>query len=424
MCIKRLLIGLPVLLVWLSCNQLAPLEPRNLPPKIPGNIFPASDTTDIPIKITFIWSGGDPNDKDHVSYDFYLKADDPQPELVASELSDTLIYYDSLSYNTTYYWKVVARDESGETSSSPVWSFRTRFGQNRSPRMPANPQPENGNPSFSIENAILQWSGGDPDSFSVVVYDVYFGTKIDSLALLSDSQSDTFLALKVLNFNTRYYWKIVARDNYGLSTEGPVWHFTTEPVQLLFEDGFDSYPTNGYPASSIWTVNSSGATLFVSDSISWNNSGKSICFVDSTEQGSSFLATRLPVRSVGLLEFWWRIASSQDYYGMRLYSQTASDDHLGPQISIRQGKLQYYDANYMWQTITEIDTNQWYQIRLLVNCQQGYYQIAVNDSLMVPRATWIGSSVSSCDLLYFMTFDNRVCQRAFLDAIRFSGGSN
>jgi hypothetical protein len=31
-----------------------------------------------------------------------------------------------------------------------------------------------------------------------------------------------------MDYNTRYYWKIVAWDPYGFSTEGPVWDFTTE----------------------------------------------------------------------------------------------------------------------------------------------------------------------------------------------------
>lgn len=420
----NILIGLSIILLALSCNHLVPLEPENLPPKIPQNIYPANDTTDIQVNMIFTWTGGDPNKKDKVSFDFYLKAENPEPELIASDITDTSFQYNSLNYNTRYYWKVIARDQKGNTSSSPLWSFSTRYEQNSPPNMPNNPQPENGISSLSIEYSTLSWSGGDPDSFSTVTYDIYFGKAVDSLTQLSVSQSDTFLTVSDLNFNTQYFWKIVAKDHYGLITEGQIWSFSTESAQLIFEDNFDSYPKDGYPETSIWTINKSGADIFIADSISWNNNGKSVCFIDSTEIGNCLLATRLPTRSVGILEFCWRITSNKDVFGIRWYSQQSQNDRLGPQLSIRQGQLQYYDSSYNWQTICEIDSNTWYQIRLFYNCHQNFYKIFVNEELMVEKATWIGSTVPNLDIIYFITFENRICQRAFLDEIKFYAGSN
>ena len=109
---------------------------------------------------------------------------------------------------------------------------------------------------------------------------------------------------------------------------------------------------------------------------------------------------------------------------MRLYSQQAQDDRLGPQISIRQGELQYYDSSYNWHTICEIDSNTWYQIRLSFNCYQKCYNISVNEQLMAEKVTWTGSTIPNLDLIYFITFDNRICQRAFLDEIKFYAGSS
>jgi len=421
--VQNLIIGVLFLLIWISCNRLVPLEPQNLPPQIPENIFPANDTTDIQVNVTFIWTGGDPGKKGSINYDFYLKAEDPEPELVASGITDTSLQYNSLNYNTQYYWKVVVHDQNGESAASPVWSFLTRYKHNNPPNVPYNPQPENGVTSLSIKNSMICWSGGDPDSFSIVMYDVYFGMDTDSLNLISESQSDTFLILNNLEFNTVYFWKIIATDHYGLISQGPIWNFSTEQVNLIFEEKFDSYPTGGYPETTIWTINKSGANLFITDSISWNNNGKSVCFIDSTEEGNCFLGTRLPARSAGMLEFCWRITSKNDVFGLRMYSQQSDIDRLGPQLSIRNGQLQYYDSNYNWQTICEIDSNTWYQVQLFFNCQQEYYKIFVNEELMVDKATWTGNSVSNLDIIYFITFDNRVCQGAYLDEIKFYAGS-
>lgn len=417
-------LGLIVILLGWSCSRLIPLEPKNSSPQIPQNIFPANDTTDIQVNLNFIWTGGDPDAKDTVRYDFYLTAEHPQPELIATDLSDTSFQYNSLNYNTIYYWKVIAKDQNGSTVSSPVWSFSTRYENNNPPNLPDHPNPESGINSLSIEGLKLHWRGDDPDSFSRVSYDVFLGKQAEGLTKISESQLDTFYLMDMLEFNAKYFWKVISKDHYGLTAAGPTWNFSTEPAELLFEENFDAYPTGGYPETAIWTINKAGADLCITDSISWNANGKSVCFIDSTETGSCFLATRLPSRSAGMLEFCWRITTSSDVFGVRMYSQQSQLEQLGPQLSIREGLLQYYDDNYNWQTVCKIDSMSWYRIKLVYSCQQNYYKIFVNEILMIEKANWIGTSVSTLDIIYFMTFDNRICRGAFLDEIKFYAGTN
>jgi len=48
--------------------------------------------------------------------------------------------------------------------------------------------------------------------------------------------------LENLNPNTKYYWKVVAKDGKGGVKEGPVWSFTTASsgtVSPVFEDHFE-----------------------------------------------------------------------------------------------------------------------------------------------------------------------------------------
>jgi predicted secreted protein len=111
-----------------------------------------------------------------------------------------------------------------------VWLIRVVSGagaQNSAPNIPSNPSPVNQATDGSI-NAQLSWSGGDPDAGNIVTYDVYFGTSpTGPMAIVSHNQTGTTYAPGTLVYNTTYYWKIVATDNHGASTPGPMWDFTT-----------------------------------------------------------------------------------------------------------------------------------------------------------------------------------------------------
>ena len=98
-------------------------------------------------------------------------------------------------------------------------------GRNSPPNQPGSPSPADDATGVSI-GADLSWTGGDPDGHTVT-YDVYFGTST-SPPLVSDDQVATTYDPATMSYDTHYYWKVVATDNHGASTEGPVWGFTTE----------------------------------------------------------------------------------------------------------------------------------------------------------------------------------------------------
>ena len=93
------------------------------------------------------------------------------------------------------------------------------------PLTPYAPSPATNAVDIAI-NANLSWQGGDPDAGDTVTYDVYFGST-NPPALLATDLAIASYEPGVLEDLTTYYWKIVAEDNTGLQTEGPVWSFTT-----------------------------------------------------------------------------------------------------------------------------------------------------------------------------------------------------
>jgi uncharacterized protein (TIGR02145 family) len=96
---------------------------------------------------------------------------------------------------------------------------------NQHPYPPSSPDPENGVENQSIYHD-LYWKCSDPEG-DTLNYDVYFGTE-DTLQCVSTWQSEITYDPGLLKHNKQYFWKIVARDVHGDTTEGPLWSFITE----------------------------------------------------------------------------------------------------------------------------------------------------------------------------------------------------
>lgn len=118
-----------------------------------------------------------------------------------------------------------------------------RVGGNRAPGAPNTPSPTNGATNVPL-TPQLNWQCTDPDWFDTLYYDVYFeenDTTPD--VLVSNDQTGTSYNPGTLAMETEYYWQIVVHDNYGVTTTGPIWHFTTRGNQP------PNTPSNPNPAN-------------------------------------------------------------------------------------------------------------------------------------------------------------------------------
>ncbi len=131
-------------------------------------------------------------------------------------------------------------------SSVGYRTVRVDYGgfQNYPPNVPSNPDPEDGETGVKTW-ADLSWTGGDPNYGDTVTYDVYF-EKGDSTpdVLVSDDQLETTYDPGTMDYDSHYYWQIIATDDLGESTTGPIWDFTTRspPNNAPYE------PSNPSPA--------------------------------------------------------------------------------------------------------------------------------------------------------------------------------
>jgi len=73
-------------------------------------------------KVKLEWKGSDV-DQDIKSYDVYFGTS--APVLIKQDVEDSFLGDISILANTQYYWKIVTKDQKGNTSDSGVYRFKT-----------------------------------------------------------------------------------------------------------------------------------------------------------------------------------------------------------------------------------------------------------------------------------------------------------
>lgn len=134
----------------------------------------------------------------------------------------------SLNKATTYYWRVKAIGNDSESEYSSIFQFYTQGDAviNHLPKTPSIISPENGDEIFST-SVSLEWESTDEDSSDVLVFDVYLGTEVANLELISENQTSKTHLVNV-TLGTSYYWRIAAKDNHGGVALGSVSNFNVQ----------------------------------------------------------------------------------------------------------------------------------------------------------------------------------------------------
>ena len=176
-------------------------------------------------------------------------------------------------------------DPDGNVDITDFIIFARNYGKKKPydpPTAPVNVSPANESSNQEID-VRLEWTCAS-DEESSLTYDVYFGSNLP-FSLLAEDYSDTVFHLENLDNSTTYYWKIIAKDQRGNTTEGDIWSFTTKEMKVFFYEGFEE-------------VN------FLSKG--WKVSGNSLPFIQSREvfEGNYSLSfLRLPEENDELQEF-------------------------------------------------------------------------------------------------------------------------
>ena len=185
-----------------------------------------------------------------------------------------------------------------------------RVGNNRPPNTPSNPSPGNGGSDIIVE-ASLSWTGGDPDWFNSVSYDLYFGTSSPPPLIVGNQSETTYDPPGLLDFDETYYWKIVSWDDEGASTSGPQWSFTTR--------GNDppNTPSNPSPTNGETDVNINADLSWTGGDPDGDTVTYDVYFGSSSPPQQVVSNQSGTIYNPGILEFdktyYWKIVSWDNY---------------------------------------------------------------------------------------------------------------
>ena len=180
-------------------------------PRASYDPLPADGAIDVFLNTALTWAAG----ANAASYDVYFGT--ASPGTYQGSQTETTFDPDQLQLNTSYYWRIDAKNAYGDIIQGSAWRFTTSDGL---PGVSHSPSPAHAAQDVSSTTDLMWGVAANATS-----YDVYFGTA--SPGTFQDNQTATTFNPGQLQINTTYYWRIDTKNAYE-ATQGTVWQFTTD----------------------------------------------------------------------------------------------------------------------------------------------------------------------------------------------------
>jgi hypothetical protein len=281
------------------------------PPAAPVLITPVQNATSIPISTNLTWNAS----SSATSYRVQLSTDSTFATTVVddSTITTTNKSVGPLANNTTYYWRVNAKNDVGTSTYSSTWRFTTI------PAIPTPPvlaTPTNGSSNVPI-STNLTWN----ISSGATSYRLQLTTdSLFSNLIVNDSTlSGTIKSVGPLANSTSYFWRVNAKNSGGTSAYSAVWRFTTiiaAPSIPILSDPANNATIYSTSANLTWNASAGATSYHVQVS---TNSG----FTTTVLDDSTLTTTTRNFPYTNYMVYYWRV-NAKNAGGTSAYSPTWS----------------------------------------------------------------------------------------------------
>ena len=199
------------------------------PPASPNLVSPEDETSQ-PYRVTLVWLEATPGaDGADIVYKVLIDHANP-PQRVMAITGNTQVTLSLPPGGGPYFWKVIAEQNVESSSSSNIRRFSI---VNPVPIFtPDSFFPAHGALNIPVETN-LRWEAADPDG-SPLLFSVYLGVEENPPRIASGLTSPSLLV--VLQYQKTYHYRIVARDVLGAETDSGLLTFSTQNVEVFFEE--------------------------------------------------------------------------------------------------------------------------------------------------------------------------------------------
>lgn len=221
---KNIIYIIALAVLFYSCAT----EDSNNAPTIPELVFPTNNQACTDLNLTLEWEPSANSDGDNVSYLLEVSNTISFSSLILEEVVEQTSKAITVTGNTIYYWRVLAKDNSGVSSEfSSVYSFYSEIEgiENHVPFAASLLTPSE-NDNVVSGTIKLQWQDEDLDENDVLGFDVYLGSSENMLVKEATDISNNYFEVSLTT--GIYYWRIDVNDSNGGEAIGQVWQFTVK----------------------------------------------------------------------------------------------------------------------------------------------------------------------------------------------------
>jgi photosystem II stability/assembly factor-like uncharacterized protein len=188
-------------------------------PITPTLAFPPDGAVNQPTMLTLNWNPS--TDAETYRLQVSTNSDFSTTVVDDSTITATSQQVGPLANDTTYYWRVRAKNIGGISTWSSVWSFKTIIAAPFAPTLASPPNGAGNQPT----TLTLSWN----PSTDATTYRLQVSTSSPFTTTIFDDSTIATTSWQVgpLTNNTTYYWRVNAKNAGGTSAWSPVWSFMT-----------------------------------------------------------------------------------------------------------------------------------------------------------------------------------------------------
>lgn len=207
--------------VWSEMFQFKTL---NILPKTPELASPNNELNTLGDSILFVWHPSEWA----LEYNIQIATDVEFGNIFysAKDVSETHKVVEGFAGETTYYWRVLAKNNSGSSEYSDTYSFTTGF-----PVLPETIYPAYQQLDRELD-PIFKWSSTKSAANYWIQLSEGLNLNFDEL-IINEVVQDTFYNSPILEVNSFYSWRVQAFNDVGTSGWTTISQFKTSPDSVL-----------------------------------------------------------------------------------------------------------------------------------------------------------------------------------------------